>query len=88
MKKLLIAAWIVIALDLAILVVMIRALTTAEFSDADREFAVSVTWKFAIWLGAVGIALVVAWWRGSRAGLWFAPIGRALPLLWAWTMLV
>lgn len=88
MKKLLIGAWIVVALDLAILLLMIRALATAEFGDADREFAVSVTWKFAIWFGAVIILLVVAWWRQSRTGLWIALIAGALPLLWAWTMLV
>ena len=88
MKKLLIGAWIVIALDLAILLLMIRELATAELGDADREFAVSVIWKFAIWLGVVSIALVVAWWRDSRAGLWIALVGGALPLLWAWTMVV
>ncbi len=68
MKKLLIGAWLVFALDLAILLLMVRVRehATAEFSDADREFAISVIWKFAAWLGAVGIVLVVAWWRDSR----------------------
>ena len=88
MKKLLIGAWIVVALDLAILLAMLRALATAEFSDADREFAVSVTWTVALWVGAVNLTLVIAWWRGSRAGLWVALVGGALPLFWAWTMAV
>jgi hypothetical protein len=87
-KKLLIGAWIVFALDLVILALMVRELTTAEFSDVDPDFAVSVTWKFAIWVGAVNVALVAAWWRDSRTGLWIALIGGALPLLWAWTMAV
>ena len=52
-KKLLIAGWIVVALDLAILLLMVRALATAEFSDDDREFAVSVTWNSALWVCAV-----------------------------------
>jgi hypothetical protein len=49
---------------------------------------VSVVWKFALWVSAVNIALVIAWWRDSRTGLWVALIGGALPLLWAWTMAV
>ncbi len=88
MKKLLIGAWIVFALDLVILALMVRELATVEFSDVDPDFAVSVTWKFAIWVGAVNVALVAAWWRDSRTGLWIALIGGALPLLWAWTMAV
>lgn len=86
--KLLAGAWIVVVLDFAILLLMIRELATAELSDADREFAVSVIWKFAIWLAAVNVTLLVAWWRGSRTGLWIALIGGGLPLLWAWTMVV
>jgi hypothetical protein len=90
MKKLLIGAWLVFALDLAILLLMVRVRehATAEFSDADREFAISIIWKFALWLGAVNIVLVVAWWRESRTGLWIALVGGGLPLLWAWTMAV
>jgi hypothetical protein len=90
MKKLLIGAWIIVALDLAILLLMVMVWdrATAEFSDADREFAVWVIWKFAIWVGAVTIALVVGWWRASRAWLWVAVVGGGLPLLWAWTMAV
>ena len=67
---------------------MIRELANAELSEADREFAVSVTWQFAIWVGAVTAALVLSWWRGSRAGLWIALVAGGLPLLWAWTMAV
>jgi hypothetical protein len=88
MRRLVIGAWIVVALDLAILLLMIRELANAEFGEADREFAVSVTWQFAIWLGAVVIALVVAGWRDSRTGMWIALVAGGLPLLWAWTMAV
>lgn len=90
MKKLLIGAWIVFALDLVILLLMlwVRDVATAEFSDADREFAISLIWKFAIWLAAVNIVLVVGWWRESRGWLWVALIGGGLPLLWAWAMAV
>jgi hypothetical protein len=87
-KKLLIAAWIVFALDLAILLLMLRELATAEIAEADREYAVSVTWTFGLWVCAVNAALLVGWWRASRAGLWIAVVGGALPLLWAWTMVV
>ena len=76
------------ALDLAILLLMIRALATAEFSDDDRDFAVSLTWTFALWVGAVNAALLAGWWRDSRATLWIALIGGGLPLLWAWTLAI
>ena len=88
MKKLLIAGWIVFALDLAILLLMVRALATAEFSDDDRDYAVSVTWTFGLWVCAVNAVLLVGWWRGSRTILWIALIGGGLPLLWAWTLAV
>jgi hypothetical protein len=68
MKKLLIGASIVVPLDVVILLLIIRELENAEFSEADREFAASVTWQFAVWAGAVKMALVLSWWRGSRAG--------------------
>jgi hypothetical protein len=87
-KNLLITAWIVFALDLALLLLMVRELGTAEFSEADREFAVSVIWKFGLWICAVNLTLVIAWWRENRTGLWIALIGGGLPLLWAWTMAV
>jgi hypothetical protein len=87
-KKLLISCWIVFALDLAILLLMVRALATAEFSDDDRDYAVSVTWTVGLWVGAVNVALLAGWWRDSRAILWVALIGGGLPLLWAWTMAV
>ncbi|MGD9616131.1 MAG: hypothetical protein AB7H90_11625 [Alphaproteobacteria bacterium] len=88
MNKLLIGAWIVFALDFVILLLMIRELGTAELSEADREFAVSIIWRFAIWIGAVNLALLVGWWRESRAWLWVALAGGGLPLLWAWAMAV
>ena len=88
MKKLLIAAWIVFALDLVILALMVRELGRAEFSEADRDFAVSIIWRFGIWMGAVNLVLVVGWWRESRTWLWVALAGGGLPLLWAWAMAV
>ena len=88
MKKLLIAGWIVFALDLAILLLMVRALATAEFSDDDRDYAVSVTWTFGLWVCAVNAALLVGWWRDSRTVLWIALVGGGLPLLWAWTLAI
>ena len=88
MNKLLVGAWTVFALDLAILLLMVRELVTAELSDADRDFATSVTWTFAFWLAIANATLVFGWWRGSRAALWTALIGGGLPLLWAWTMAV
>lgn len=88
MNKLLAGAWTVFALDLAILLLMLRELGAAELGDADRDFAISVTWTFAIWLGIVNAIIVFGWWRGSRAALWTALIGGGLPLLWAWTMAV
>ena len=88
MKKLLIAGWIVFALDLAILLLMIRALGIAEFSDDDRDYAVSVIWTFGLWVCAVGAALLVGWWRDSRTVLWIALVGGGLPLLWAWTLAI
>ena len=75
MKKLLIAGWIVFALDLAILLLMVRALATAELSDDDRDYAVSVTWTFGLWVCAVNAALLVGWWRDSRTVLWIALVG-------------
>jgi hypothetical protein len=88
MKKLLIAAWVVFALDLALLLLMVRELTSAELAEADREHAVSVVWTFGLWLVAVNGALIVGWWRDSRAILWVALVGGGLPLLWAWTLAV
>jgi hypothetical protein len=85
-KKLLIACWIVFVLDLAILLLMVRELATAEFVDIDRDDAVSMTWTLGLWLGAVGAALILGWWRDSRSVLWIALAGGGLPLLWAWTM--
>jgi len=87
-KKLLIAGWIVFALDLAILLLMVRALGIAEFSDDDRDYAVSVIWTFGLWVCAVNAALLVGWWRDSRPVVWIALVGGGLPLLWAWTLAV
>jgi hypothetical protein len=88
MNKLLAGAWIVFVLDLAILLLMARELLTAEFSEPDREFAMSVIWRFALWVCAVNLALILGWWRSSNVWLWIALIGGALPLSWAWTMAV
>ena len=88
MNKLLAGAWIVFALDLVILLVMVRELFTAEFGEVDRDFAVSVTWTFAVWLCVVNAILVFGWLRGSRGGLWTAVVCGGLPLLWAWMMVV
>ena len=73
MKKLLIAGWIVFALDLAILLLMIRALASAELSDDDRDYAVSVTWTFGLWVCAVNAVLLV----GLVARQPRNPVGRA-----------
>ena len=61
---------------------------SAELSDDDRDYAVSVTWTFGLWVCAVNAVLLVGWWRDSRATLWVALIGGGLPLLWAWTLAI
>jgi len=88
MNKLLVGAWAVFVLDLVVLVLMVRELLTVDFSEADRAFATSVIWVFALWLCLVNLVIVVSWWRDSRGGLWAALALGGLPLLWAWTRAV
>ena len=85
---LLIGAWIVFALDLVILLLMVRELAGTALPEEERGYATWATWMFALWLGVVNVTLVASWWRGSRAGLWAALICGGIPLLWAWTMVV
>jgi hypothetical protein len=87
-RKLLIGVWIVLALDLALLALMVQELGKPELGADERDVAVSIIWRFAIWIGAVNAALVLGWWRESSAWLWTALIGGGLPLLWAWAMAV
>lgn len=91
MNRLLVAAWIVFALDLVVLVLMVWQVAAGDFGDggeADRAYAMTVTIGMAVWLGFVNLVLVVSWWRDSRTGLWVALVCAGLPLLWAWTAAV
>lgn len=88
MRKLLIGVWIVLALDLALLALMVQELGKPELAADERDIAMSIIWRFAVWVVAVNAALVIGWWRESRGWLWTALIGGGLPLLWAWAMAV
>lgn len=88
MNKLLAAAWILFALDLVVLLVMASEVLVGNVPEADRDYAVAVTWGLTVWLGLVNAILIIGWWRESRAALWVAVGAAALPLLRAWTTLV
>ena len=77
MKKLWVWAGIVVALDLVVLALMVGDLLATGLTEA-----------MAAWLGFVGVVLVASWWRSSRLGLWLALVCGALPLLWAWSVIV
>lgn len=88
MKRLLVGAWIVFGLDLVLFGLMVRqsigAFAAGEVDDEARVLATTVTAVAAVWLCLVNLVLVVGWWRDSRAWLWAAVAGGALPLLWVW----
>ena len=91
MTKLFAAAWAIFALDLVVLALMAWQVAAGDFGDggeAERSYALTVTIGMAVWLAVVNLVLVVSWWRDSRAALWVAVVGGALPLLWAWTAVV
>jgi hypothetical protein len=93
MKKLLIGAWVVFALDLVVLGLMVREIMIADFggaadAEAARAYAVTVTIGMAVWICAINAILVVSWLRESRSGLWVAIVCGAIPLMWAWTAAV
>lgn len=91
MKKLLIGAWVVFALDLVVLGLMVREVLIGDFSgdaEVERAYAVTVTIGMAVWLCAINAILVVSWVRESRTGLWVAIVCGAMPLMWAWTAAV
>ena len=88
MNKLLAAAWILFALDLALLVLMASEMLVGNVPETERDYAAAVTWVLTVWLCLVNAVLLVGWWKDSRAVLWVAVVGAALPLLRAWMMLV
>jgi hypothetical protein len=88
MNKLLAAAWILFALDLVVLLLMASELLVGNVPEPERDYAVAVTWGFAVWLCLVNAILIVGWWKESRVALWVAVATAALPLLRAWTTLV
>jgi hypothetical protein len=88
MKKLLVGAWILFALDLVVLAMMASEILHGNVPEAERDYAVAVTWGLAIWLCLVNAILIVGWWKESRTALWIAVVTAGLPLLRAWTTLV
>ncbi len=81
-------AWSVFALDLAVLGTMIVELVTAEFGATGGVLATVLTETVGIWLLLVGVVLAAATRQRSRTGLWIGLVGGAVPLLWAWSMIV
>ena len=79
MNKLLAGAWILFALDLVVLLLMAIELVVGNVPEADRDYAVAVTWGFTVWLCVVNAILIVGWWKESRAALWVAVGTGALP---------
>jgi hypothetical protein len=88
MNKLLATAWILFALDLVVLLLMASEVLVGNVPEAERGYAVAVTWGLTVWLCLVNAILIVGWWKESRAALWVAVVTAALPLLRAWTTLV
>ena len=88
MNKLLAAAWLLFALDLVVLLLMASEVLVGNMPEAERGYAVAVTWGLTVWLCLVNAVLIVGWWKESRVALWVAVVTAALPLLRAWTTLV
>jgi hypothetical protein len=88
MNKLLVTAWILFVLDLVVLALMASEVLVGNVPEAERDYAVAVTWGITVWLCLVNAILIVGWWKESRAVLWVAVGTAALPLLRAWTTLV
>jgi hypothetical protein len=88
MNKLFAAAWILFALDLVVLVLMAGEVLVGDVPEAERDYAVALTWGLTVWLCLVNASLIVGWWKESRAALWVTVGAAALPLLRAWTTLV
>jgi hypothetical protein len=87
-NKLLATAWILFALDLVVLLLMASEVLVGNVPEAERDYAVAVTWGLTIWLCLVNAILIVGWWKESRAALWVAVVTAGLPLLRAWTTFV
>ena len=93
MNRLQATAWTLFALDFVVLAMIVREVLVGEVGcgercDAEQALATTASLVAAAWLLMIGLILIVSGRRASRAGLWIALVGAALPLLWAWSMAV